>query len=77
MSEKIECSVFIAMNEDGDFVVVTDESDALMKLSEDVGGYCARIVKVVVKMTPPTVTETTVNVPDEAGKTAKVEAEVI
>jgi hypothetical protein len=77
MSEKIECTVFIAMNEDGDFVVVTDESDALSTLNDDVGGYSARIVKVVVKMTPPTMTEATVDVPDEAGETTKIEAEAI
>jgi hypothetical protein len=77
MSDKVQCEIFVAMNEDGDWVVVAEESEALEKLAGDVGGYQARVVKVTVKMAPPVLSETEVEVPDEAGKTTEqVEAEV-
>jgi hypothetical protein len=72
---KVECKIFIAMNEDGGWIVCNDESEALTKLGEDEGGYSARVVKLTVKMTPPTIIETEVDVPDEAGETKEVEAE--
>ena len=68
-----ECEFFLAINEDGGFVVCKDESDVLQMLSEDEGGWHARVVKLVVKMTPPQAQEITVTVPDTAGETATVE----
>jgi len=72
--EKTTVEIFIAMNEDGDFVVVKEESEALEQLASDCGGYQARVVKLTVKMSPPQATEATVNVPDEAGETKEIEA---
>jgi len=66
----IDCEIYIAMNEDGDWVVVAaDETEALTKLGElgRAGGYQARVVKVTVKMTPPKMAETTVTITDDAG----------
>lgn len=63
----IDVELFVAMNEEGDWVVVTDESQALTELGEQQGGYHARVVKVTVKMRPPVMTETAIEVPDEAG----------
>jgi hypothetical protein len=74
MTDKKTCEIFIAMNEDGDWIVETDESDALSKLAEDAGGYHARVVKLTVKMTPPKMTEATVDVPDEAGQAVEAKA---
>jgi hypothetical protein len=74
--EKHLVEVFIAMNEDGDWIVVADESEALTKLAEEVGGYQARVVKVAVKMAPPVMTEAEIEVPDEAGETQEMKAEV-
>jgi hypothetical protein len=68
------CEVFIAMNEDGDWIVETDESDAMSKLQEDAGGYHCRIVKLTVKMAPPVMTEAEITVPDEAGQTVEAAA---
>ena len=68
------CEVFIAMNNDGGWIITTDETEALEKLGEDEGlGYRARVVKLIVKMSPPTMTEVSVNVPDEAGQTVETE----
>ena len=53
MAEKVTCEIFIAMNEDGNWIVESEESEALSKLAEDQGGYHARVVKITVKMTPP------------------------
>jgi hypothetical protein len=70
---KIRCEIFIAMNEDGEYIVHTDESEVLNKLGEDEGGYQARVVKITVKMAPPQMTEAEVEVPDEAGETKELE----
>ncbi len=67
--------IFIAMNEDGDWIVTDEESGALEKLGEDVGGYQARVVKIIVEMSPPKMDEASVTVPDTAGETTKVAVE--
>ena len=72
--EKKACEIFLAMNEDGGWVVVTDESEALSKLAENEGGYHARVVKVTVKMAPPVMTEAEVEVANEAGSTVEASA---
>lgn len=72
---KIACEIFIAMNEDGGYVVTTDESEALERLAENEGGYHARVVKLTVKMTAPQMTEAEVEVPNEAGETKQIETE--
>jgi hypothetical protein len=72
--EKTTVEIFIAMNEDGDFVVVKEESEALELLATDCGGYHARVVKITAKMAPPQKTAASVEVPDEAGETTEMEA---
>lgn len=72
---KIACEIYVAMNEDGGYVVHIDESEVLNRLAEDEGGYMARVVKVTVKMAPPQMTEAEVEVPDEAGETKALEVE--
>jgi hypothetical protein len=67
--------LFVAINEDSGWVVCTDESEALEKLAEDEGGYHARVVKLIVKMSPPIMTEAEITVPDEAGRNVQVESE--
>lgn len=67
MPEPIDCEIWIAMNEDGGWIVTNDESGAAEKLGEDEGGYACRLVKVTVKMTPPVIDEATVTVPETAG----------
>jgi hypothetical protein len=74
MRDKVECEIFVAMNEEGDWVVVSEESEALERLANEVGGYQARIAKIIVKMSPPVMAEATVKVADEAGETQKIEA---
>mgnify|MGYP001609688571 CR=1 FL=1 len=67
ITEPVDCEIWIAMNEDGGWVVTNDEGDALTKLGEDEGGYAGRVVKVTVKMTRPVIDEATVTIPDTAG----------
>lgn len=74
MTNQVDVELFIAMNEDGAWIVTNDESDALSNLAENEGGYMARVVKVVVKMTPPVMSEAAVTIADEAGHTTTVEA---
>lgn len=73
--EKHLVEVFIAMNEDGGYIVTTDESEALSQLAEIEGGYHARVVKLTVRMAPPQMTEAEIEVPDEAGETKQIEVE--
>lgn len=67
--EPVECEIYLAMNEDGGWIVTADDSEASEKLAEDEGGYACKIVKVTVKMTPPVIEEVAVEVPEGAGKT--------
>jgi hypothetical protein len=68
MTKLIDCELWLAMNEDGDWIVTGNEDEALERLAEDAGGYQARVVKITVKMSPPAMAETTVTIPDEAGE---------
>jgi hypothetical protein len=56
------------MNEDGGFVVVTDESEAIETLQTEEGGYHCRVVKITVQMEPPKMEAVSVTVPSDAGK---------
>lgn len=67
--------LFIAMNEEGDWVVNSEESEVLNQLAEDQGGYQARVVKITVKMRPPVMAEASVTVPDDAGTAVTLESE--
>jgi hypothetical protein len=69
-SKLIDCEIWIAMNEDGDWVVVREESEARERLDEDAGGYYIRIVKVTVRMSPPVMTEAIVTIADDVGELA-------
>jgi hypothetical protein len=73
--KKIDCEIYIAMNDDGGWIVTTDDSQALSTLAENEGGWLARVVKVTVKMTPPVMAEATADVPDEAGETEPIETD--
>jgi hypothetical protein len=75
MTNRVNCEIFIAMNEEGDWIVTHDESDALNQLSNDVGGYQARVVKVTVTMAPPVMAEAEIEIPEEAGKEVETKAE--
>ncbi len=75
MTDKVQCEFYLAVNEDGGFIVCKDEEDALTKLGEDEGGYHARVVKITAKLTPPQATEAEIDISDEAGETKAVETE--
>jgi hypothetical protein len=72
---KIECPIFLAMNEDGDWAVNEDAQEAANSVAENNGGAAIRTIRLIVKMAPPAITEHEVDVPDEAGETKEVEAE--
>lgn len=70
MSLPVTIDLFLAINEDGDWAVTGEESDALSELAAKQGGYYAKVVKISVVMTLPKMTEVAVTVPDEdEGKT--------
>jgi hypothetical protein len=62
--------VWIAMNEDGDYVVAKDKDDAVDLFNEECGGIC-RMIRLRVTMAPPEVAEIDLDVPNEAGVTVK------
>jgi hypothetical protein len=72
----VDCEVYLAMNEDGDWIVTAEIDEAIQLLADHAGGYHARVVKVTVKMSAPVMTEATVEIPDEAGTTEKLAVEV-
>jgi hypothetical protein len=45
----VDITFFVAVNEDGDFSVCSDESDALETLANEQGGYNARVIAVTLK----------------------------
>jgi len=61
------------VNEDGFYEVGTDQEEAATRLMETQGGYQCRTVKLTVSVTPPMATETTAEIPDDAGHTVTVE----
>lgn len=72
MTKKIEVELFIAINEDGDWVVNSDESEVLGQLAEDCGGYQAKVVKVKLSIAPPVMEEVQADVPESAGTTSEL-----
>jgi hypothetical protein len=63
--------VWIAMNEDGEYVVAKDEDDAVDLFNDECGGISRRMIRLRVTMAPPEVAEIDVDVPHEAGATVK------
>jgi hypothetical protein len=64
--------VWIAMDEVGDYVVAKDEEEAVELFAESCGGISRRMIRLRVTMSPPTVDDIDVEVPDEAGQIVKV-----
>ena len=74
--EKHTVEIFFAMNEDGDFYVGNDKSEASDGLTENCGALMIRIVKLTVRMAAPEVEDgPQLDIPDDAGKTTKTEVE--
>jgi hypothetical protein len=62
--------VYIAMNEDADYEVGASEDEATDRLSESIGGRLGRVVRLVVRMSPPKAEDAGgVTIPDMAGET--------
>jgi hypothetical protein len=67
MAEKQQFEFYVAINEEGGFIVTKDDSDALQKLGEDEGGYAARVIKMTLLASLPKIVEAApVEAPDEA-----------
>jgi hypothetical protein len=60
--------VYVAMNEDGDYVAGNDFGDTVDHLANSHGGLLARVVKLKVTMSPPKVEEDSLTIPDDAGR---------
>lgn len=71
MTDKLEITIFVAMNENGEWTVASDDSEAVDQLSEHGCSQC-RTIKLTVKMAPPTLEEIEVTVPDTAGATSEL-----
>ena len=66
--------LWLACNEDGDYALSADgPCEAIETLKSDWGGDMSRVVKLVVSMSLPTITEVPVTVADEPAE-AKAEA---
>ncbi len=70
-----EIEVWIAMSETGDYDVGCTEDEAMERWDEKCGGSVARrMVRLIVRMSPPDVPSVDVNVADDAGQTVSVKA---
>jgi hypothetical protein len=67
--------VWIAMDESGEYEVGCDDSSAIDRLKEQTGSELLRLVRLKITMSPPSVEELDVAVPDEAGQTIKVKTD--
>lgn len=45
----VNIEVFVAVNEEGDYAVTTDESDALETLANEQGGWHARVIRITLR----------------------------
>ncbi len=68
MAEKIEIEIFIVMNEDGEYAVGISEEDAADNFDHNIGGAIRRFAKIKAKMTPATIAEAAVDIPDDAAQ---------
>jgi hypothetical protein len=77
MADKVKCELWVAINEDGDYVVSTaDSAEALSDLIENWGANAARVVKLTALIRPPAVEDAeVVDVTDEAGERPELAAE--
>lgn len=70
MTEKLECEIFLAMNEYREWRVSKDDVDVF----DDLAG-AVRLVKLTAKIAPPVMTEVTIDVPDEVDEPVEAQAE--
>jgi hypothetical protein len=77
MTDKVKCELWVAINEDGDYVVSNaDGAEALSDLLENWGGNAARVVKLTALIRPPVVEDTAeIDVADDAGERPELAAE--
>jgi hypothetical protein len=72
--DKVAVEICVCMNEDGDYEVATDQDTADERMTENIGGFVRRFVKITARMSKPKAEEVEVDVPDEAGETTNIEA---
>ena len=74
--EKFDCQFYLAINEDGAFVVCADEEDALSKLGEDHGGYHTQVYEITLKVAGARPLVISADVPEPKGEPAELEVKV-
>jgi hypothetical protein len=69
-----EIEIFVAMNEDGDYEAAAEAEVAHDSLRDNSGGHACRIVKLIVKMSPPAYEEppAVIEIPESAGATVEM-----
>jgi hypothetical protein len=72
-----EIEVFVALNEDGDHEAAAEAEMARDALSENYGGYACRMIKLVMKVSPPAYEEpvAVIEIPDAADAIVEIAAE--
>jgi len=73
---RVLLEVWVAVNEEGNYEVGTEEEEAAARLMETHGGYHCRIVKLVVFLNPPAPYETLIEVPNEIGHVVEVKTAI-
>jgi hypothetical protein len=67
--------IYVAMNEDADYEVGASEDEATERLSDNIGGALVRVIRLVVRMSPPKAEDAgEVTIADTAGERVRFEA---
>jgi hypothetical protein len=76
MATKKTCEVWMIVDDDGNYEVGADRSDAGERFDDNIGGTGPRrVVRIDVKITPPQVEDAEIDVADEAGEQIETKAE--
>jgi hypothetical protein len=73
--QRHECEFYLAINEDGGFVVCKDEEDALSKLGEDEGGYYGAVYKFTATVPAAGPRNFKIEIPEETEEKIELKAE--
>ena len=75
--QRHECEFYLAINEEGSFIVCKDEEDALSKLGEDEGGYYGAVYKFTATVPAAGARNFKIEIPEEQEEAIELKAEEV
>jgi hypothetical protein len=71
-TKKFDCQFYLAINEDGEFVVTTEEDSALSNLADSEGGYYGQIYEINLKVAGAKAQVITAELPEPKGEAVEI-----